>query len=194
MILFTGSGSIAEAYKEQYDCEIISARKITDEELISWILKSKIIIHNSALINSINLQELIESNFILTQRILNLVYEFNPSIRFINISSMSFLKSHDNYLETRDMSNYAFSKFITEQFCLRHPLKDITNIRFSTLFYKNEDKDGISKLIADSEKFKKITLLNEGKAKRDILPLNIAVEYLKKITQITCLEKTINVV
>jgi nucleoside-diphosphate-sugar epimerase len=194
MILFTGSGSLAAAYKKKYNCKVLSVRKLNDEELISWIEKAKVIIHNSALINSNSIQELLESNVVLTQRILNLAYKFNPTVKFVNISSMSFLKTWDTCKDAKYMNNYAFSKFTSEQLCLRHDLKDLTNVRFSTLFYKDKNKDGISKLIADAVKYNEITLLNDGLAKRDVLPLTIAVDYLNKITKIEHSNKTINLV
>lgn len=192
MILFTGRGSIATSYQQQFGCKIISARSVSNEELIEGIKSASVIVHNAALIDSTDLSELITSNFTLTQRILDLVHQHNPRIRFLNISSMSFLQTYDRYFEAKDMSNYAFSKFISEQFCLRHPLTDLASVRFSTLFYKDDRKDGISRLISDAVLSKSITLYNQGEAKRDILPLNVAVDYLRKLTVRSKVNRTIN--
>ena len=169
MILLTGSGEIAECFSENFKCTIISARKLSDNELIFWIKKADVIIHNAAIINAESLDDYLEGNFILTKRIVDLVYKTKSSIKFINISSMSILFNNDEYLNIFNMTDYAFSKFISELYCLKHPLVDLTNVRFSTIFYGNEKRDGISKLIYDCVKYNEITLFNEGSALRDII-------------------------
>ena len=59
------------------------------------------------------------------------------------------VKVNDEYLQVDEMTDYAFSKFISEKYCLNSNLNSITSVRFSTIFYANENKDGISKLIFD---------------------------------------------
>ena len=75
MILFTGSGAIAECFKNFFPCKIISARALNDDDLTSHILSVDVIIHNAALINAESFKDYIEANFILTKRILDLVYK-----------------------------------------------------------------------------------------------------------------------
>jgi nucleoside-diphosphate-sugar epimerase len=194
MILFTGSGALAEEFSKMYQCEVISARNMDDTELISWILKSKVIIHNAAIINTNDFQEFIDSNFLLTKRILDLVFKINPKIKFINISSMSILENQDDYMAPDLMTNYAFSKYIAELYCVKHPFEDIVNVRFSTIFYGDEKRDGISKLVYDSLIKNEITIYNDGEAKRDIIPIRIASMYLFKLCCSKISERKINIV
>lgn len=194
MILFTGSGAIAECFSEIFPCKIISARNLNDYDLTLWIMKADVIIHNAAIINADSFKDYIEGNFILTKRILDLVTEIKPSIKFINISSMSILSNNDEYLLANNMTDYAFSKFISEKYCLKNPLVKLTNVRFSTIFYGNEKKDGISKLIYDSVKNNEITIYNNGLALRDIIPLETVCQYLYKLSKFEIYNKTINIV
>lgn len=194
MILFTGSGAISECFSELYTCKIISARKLSDDELGFWIMNADIIIHNAALINANSFKEYIDGNFILTKRILDLVCKIKPSIKFINISSMSILSNNDEYLQVDEMTDYAFSKFISEKYCLNSNLNSITSVRFSTIFYANEKKDGISKLIFDCVNKNEITIYNDGNARRDILPLKALCHYLFCLSEQGINNKTINIV
>ena len=128
---------------------------------------------------------------------MNLVYSVNPLIRFINISSMSILKDADTYLTQKEMTDYAVSKYLAEMFCTKHPLsikhKNTTNVRFSTLFYANKTRDGLSKLASDAVDNQKITLINNGIAERDFIPLDVAAAYLFKLTTTIELPLTINI-
>lgn len=192
MILFTGGGSIAQKFSQLHECTIISARQLSDKNLVEYLSKANIIIHNAAIIKGNSFKEFIEGNFILTKRILDLATEVNPNVRFINISSMSILANEEEYLPTHLMSDYAFSKFIAEQYCLKHFHQNIVSVRFSTIFYENFEKDGFSKLIWDSFS-DKITIYNKGLAERDVIPLSIVVQYLNKLCYSDLESKTINI-
>ncbi len=194
MILFTGNGKISNRFKEYYPAKIISARSLSDRKLSEFIQKANIVIHNSALIDSNNFDKYIESNFLLTRRIVKICEEVNPGIRFINISSMSILSDSDNYLDPDSMTDYAYSKFISENYCLRSKLLNLTSVRFSTIFYSDSERDGISKLIMECVSKKSIKLLNEGADKRDIIPLRIAVDYLYKLSQTKSYQQKTNIV
>jgi nucleoside-diphosphate-sugar epimerase len=194
MILFTGSGALAKTFLKMYPCKIISARNITDKELEKWIIKAEVIVHNAALIYSDVFDDFINANFILTKRILCLIDKINPNAKFVNISSMSILSNENEYLSPDKMSNYAFSKFITEQYCYKHPLEKLINVRFSTIFYGDGKRDGISKLVEDSFWYNKITIYNEGEAKRDIIPIRIAAMYLFKICNLKIINRKMNIV
>jgi nucleoside-diphosphate-sugar epimerase len=193
MILFTGSGQLAFAFAEMYDCKIISARNLDDINLSDAIRHASVIIHNAALIDSKNVLDLIEANFILTTRIVEIVRNVNPDVKFINISSMSFLKDENNYLPTESMSDYAYSKYIAETYCKRQPLNAI-NVRFSTIFYGNEKKDGLSKLVYDCIYSGILTIYNDGTACSDFIPLPIACQYLYKIAISDFKKNVINLV
>ncbi|MDB5272138.1 MAG: hypothetical protein JWO58_505 [Chitinophagaceae bacterium] len=195
MILFTGSGFLATEYKKKYPCQIISARFLTDIELESVIEKSDVIIHNAADVNCVDFDQCIQDNFLFTKRVLDLASRVNPTIRFIFISSMSILETTDSYKDINSMSLYAFSKYLSEIFCLKHPYhNNIVSVRFSTIFYKNHQKDGLSKLIRDAFFYKKVTIYNEGISKRDFIPINIAVEYLQKIIANKKIKGRVNIV
>jgi nucleoside-diphosphate-sugar epimerase len=194
MILLTGQGAIAQAFSNKYPCKVASIRHMSDDELKDEIINSSVIIHNSALVGSYNLDELITSNFLLTKKIIDTIYITNPSCRFINLSSMSFLDTEDDTLLLNYMSNYGLSKYLSEHYCLNHALKNVCSVRFSTIFYQNSQRDGISKIISDAYYNRKITTFNNGIDARDILPLDIAVEYLFKICQYTESKKVFNVV
>lgn len=193
MILFTGGGSLAIAFKKKYDCEIISARKLTDEQLKNTLKNAKIIFHNAALVNSTDLNSLIASNFVLTKRIIDLAAEVNPSVNFINISSMSFLGLNGDIDAMHSMSPYAISKYMAEVYCLNHKIRT-TSIRFSTIFYGNPIKDGLSKLAYEAVIKGSVDIFNNGDAKRDFIPIEIVVEYLNKLTTILHLPAVINIV
>lgn len=194
MILFTGGGAIANHFSQNYPCQIISARKLSDEELTKWILQADVIIHNAAVINASSISEYIVGNFLLTKRIIDLVVNIKPSIKFINISSMSILANSHEYAAIDQMSDYAYSKFIAEQYCIRKNLPRLTNIRFSTIFYGDEKRDGISKLIYDCITKNEVTIYNDGSAYRDIIPINILCEYLYKLTILANFDNKINIV
>ena len=197
MILFTATGALSAAFAQQYPCQIISARKLNDAELTEKLEAATVVIHNAALLQANVLSEYMNANYELTKRILDLTYKTNPKVRFINVSSMSFLETADAYLPTEKMTDYAFSKYKAEQYCLMHPLskkhKNIVNVRFSTLFYQDKTRDGLSKLGFDAVHEKQISLINNGNAKRDFMPLNIAADYLKKLTITNVLPLKINV-
>lgn len=194
MILFTGGGAIAEKYSQAFSCNIISARNLDDDELTSWILKSTVIIHNAAIIQADSIDEYIEGNFILTKRILDLVYKVNPKVKFINISSMSMLANTNDYLSPELMSEYAYSKYISEQYCIEHPYKDLTNVRLSTIFYEDYSRDGISKMIHDCFTKNEIVIYNNGNAQRDIIPIRIVCEYLNKLSNSVTMNRKMNIV
>lgn len=193
MILFTASGALASAFSEQYSCKIISARLMRDQELSENIKIASVIIHNAALIVSDDLSKLVDDNFGLTKKLVDLSIRINPSVRFINISSMSFLKDEINYMDSSLMSSYAFSKYLAELYCLKQS-HAICNVRFSTLFYANQKRDGLSNLAYDAVVKKQITIYNDGKAKRDFIPIDIATQYLHKLTGIDILPKIVNIV
>lgn len=194
MILFTGSGAIADSFSRLFTCKIVSARSMSDEELQIEIKNATVIIHNAAAINATSLSSFVDANFILTKRIVDIAFLVNPDVRFIYISSMSILLNDTVYKEPEDMTNYAFSKYIAELYCLKHELKNICCVRFSTIFYKDPAKDGLSKLAYEAIKTGKLTIYNDGKAIRDFIPLGIAVQYLYKLaTESFLSDKKVNI-
>ena len=193
MILFTGGGSIANACKTQFDCTIISARNLSDSELKSYIESATLVIHNAGLIQSNNLNELLASNLVFTKRVLDLVHITNPSIKVINVSSMSMLNTCDTYLPSNEMSNYALSKYFAELYCLNHSHENLTNVKFSTIFYNDNKKDGISKLAYDAIKNNRIRIYNDATSHRDIVPIEYIASILGELKDVTELPRCINI-
>ena len=107
---------------------------------------------------------------------------------------MSFLSDDSSYLPVDKMTDYAYTKYISENYCLRSGLKNLTNVRFSTIYYDDEKRDGISKLIKDIRVNNEVTLYNKGIAKRDIMPIRILIMYLYKLCNVTTLSKKYNIV
>ncbi len=143
-----------------------------------------VFIHCGALLHG-SFDDLFNSNVLLTKSILDYLNKRNPDVHFIYLSSMSLLQKKKNissydYNNFNNMSPYALSKYISEILCLICKIP-VTVVRFSTLFYKDQSRDGLSKLIYDAVKKRKITIFNNGEAKRDFLPLDIAAQYIVKL-------------
>jgi len=181
MIVFTGSGALATSFAAKYACRQVSARQMADEELLTIFHSASAIVHNAALIQSADLHTLISANTLLTKRLLDLAYEVNPHARFVYISSMSMLHSAARYLPVNQMTAYSLSKYFAEQYVLHHQHPDKTTVKFSTLFYRDALRDGLSKLAVDAVQLERVELINKGTASRDFIPLETAVEYLHKI-------------
>jgi len=183
VILFTARGSIYSAFSNKYDCKLVSARLTPATDLQAAIEEADVVIHNAANLQCSDLSQAVEDNFQLTRHLLDLAHRVKPGIRFINISSMSMLATADRYLSVEEMSTYAYSKYLSETYCLRHPMKEVISVRFATIFYKHPQKDGLSKLIFDGVRLRKINLINNGKACRDFVPVEIVADYLKKLAE-----------
>jgi len=183
MILFTGHGDIAERFSQQYDCEIISMRNASLDEMEQLFPSFDVVVHNAANLHPTSIEQATEDNFVLTKCILDLLHKVNPEAKFIYLSSMSLLKTYGEYLNPLEMTPYAFSKYLGEIYTLHHTHLNAVAVRFSTIFYGNPVKDGLSKLVYEASTKKKVSTINNGEAKRDFLPLDILVQYLHKIIQ-----------
>jgi len=192
-------GSELIEHLNDFDINTVSLRygKI-DTRQKSKMSTCDVFIHCGALLNG-SFNDLFGSNVLLTKNLLDYFSLRNPNVHFIYFSSMSVLQKKQNvlpndYLDFADMSDYALSKYITETICAHYKMR-ITIVRFSTLFYKNPTKDGLSKLVYDGVKNRKITIYNKGIAKRDFLPLDIAAQYVVKlIGKEKFFGKTLNIV
>ncbi len=193
MILLTGHGGIAESFSQKYSCEIISIRNVSLGDLEKLLPSFDIIIHNAANLYPASIEQAVEDNFVLTKRILDTLYKVHPEAKFIYLGSMSFLKTYNEYLNRLEMTPYAFSKYLGEIYTIHHTHSNAVSVRFPTIFYGDPAKDGLSKLIYEATIKKKVSIINNGEAKRDFLPLGILVQYLYKISQDTENKKTYTV-
>ena len=178
-----GFGSEFIKYLDNFDTISLRYGEINEQQK-SKLSDCDVLIHCGALLNG-SFNDLFNSNTLLTKNILDHLILENPNVHFIYFSTMSLLQKKQNilpdgYLDFRDMTDYALSKYVSEILCSRYRIP-ITIVRFSTLFYKNPTRDGLSKLVFDAVKNNKITIYNNGVAKRDFLPLDVAARYIVKL-------------
>lgn len=194
MIVLTAGGSIGKTFANQFHGEIWSIRNLTQSAIDEIVRKSDVLIHNSANLEPKSLSEATEDNFYLTKRIVDTIKRVKPNVHFVYISSMSMLSDQHRYMDTSEMSVYAFSKYMGEIYCLKESLPNCKIVRFSTIFYGDAEKDGLSKLIFDGVKNKQIEFINGGEALRDFIPLEIGIQYLYKIATQATKNKIFNIV
>ncbi len=187
MVLLTGGGSFAKAYQEQFDAEIASIRELGEAEFLKKLTEATTIIHNAATIVSDDLEFLTTRNFDFTRFVVQKLQELNPQAHLVLLSSMSILdpENSEAYGDVLTMMPYAYSKYLAETYCLKSPLAHVSCVRFSTLFFQDPSKDGLSKLVTDAVTSAKITVYNGGEARRNFLPLRVAVQYVAKIAEQT---------
>ncbi len=183
MIMLTGGGSFAAAYQNQSEAEIASIRQLSEPEFLKKLSQATTIIHNAATIDGTDLEFLTVRNFDFTRFVVQKTQELNPQAHLILLSSMSVLDPENSevYGDVLAMTPYAYSKYLAETYCLKSSFKHVSCVRFSTLFFQDPKKDGLSKLIADAVTSGKITVYNGGEARRNFLPLRVAVQYVAKI-------------
>lgn len=191
MILLTGKGSFADEYTKQFKTEIASIRDLGEPGFLEKISKADVIIHNAATVESSELELSVERNFDFTRFIIKHLEKTNPTAHLILLSSMSILDPNDSYSygSVLDMTPYAYSKYLAETFSLKCNLEHVSCVRFSTLFFQDPAKDGLSKLVTDAKHDGAITIYNNGEALRNFLPLDVAVQYIEKIARRTKPEK-----
>lgn len=183
MIFFTAGGALYETFAARYPCTRLSLR-VDGPEAVAGILNTgDVLIHNAANLNPASLDTGIRDNFILTRGLVQAVIAAKTDVRFIYISSMSMLGPGAVYKDPLDMNAYSLSKYLGEIYCLKSPLRTFS-VRFSTLFYKDASRDGLSKLIRGAKATGALSLLNGGKDTRDFLPLETAVDYLYRIAML----------
>lgn len=169
---------------DEYDTISLRHGHIAAPEL-SKLSACDVFIHCGALLDG-SFSALFDANVLLTKSILDHLSVFNPHAHVIYFSSMSLLQDRykikpDSYLDFKEMSDYALSKYIAETLCSRYNALPLTIVRFSTLFFKDPKRDGLSKLIRDAVRTNTITLYNDGSATRDFLPVNVAALYVKTL-------------
>lgn len=178
-----GFGSELIKHFDSFEVIFLRAGGINDEQK-EKLSKCDVFIHCGALLKG-NFSELFNANCVLVNEILDYFKVANSSAQLIFFSTMSLLRNkksvsaHD-YLDLKEMTDYALSKYLMEAVCSRYKMP-ITIVRFSTLFYRNPIRDGLSKMIFDAVNKKRLTLYNGGEAARDFMPLDIAAQYVKSL-------------
>lgn len=181
MILFTGHGDVALSFISQFGGEAISLRNSDDKTLLDWLTRAEVVIHNASNLSPVNLIEAFEHNVIPTKRLIDLLVKSNFQGRLVFLSSMSLLSNSETYKLSSTLSDYSLSKFICEQYILHSGLNNFGIVRFSTIYYGQPKKDGLSFMVDSALRHHEVCLLNNGIARRDFIPLEIAVKYLKLV-------------
>jgi nucleoside-diphosphate-sugar epimerase len=193
MTILTAGGSFADAYLKKFEAETASIREMSKTKFLEKINGAETIINNAATIASTDLETYLNRNFDFTRYLIKSLQDNNADAHFVHLSSMSILNPKDDgiYDSVLNMTPYAYSKYLAESYCMKAELQHISFVRFSTLFYGDPKKDGLSKLINDAVTDRKVTIYNGGEAKRNFLPLEVAVRYVNKIASTKAIGKTI---
>lgn len=193
--LFTGSnGALGKKYLELFPDTVPISIRYADTEsfgkLTNEIKTADVLIHAGANTNPSNIDDALKDNAILPFDILDMAGKINPNTHIILISSSTILDEKAEAKKIREMSFYAASKFIMEEIAAKVAQNPITIVRFSTIFYSDYNRDGLSRLVHTAWKNKSIVATD---CKRDFIPLNVACRWLNDLCgNKTWYNKTIN--
>lgn len=186
-ILTTATGALAESLRKHGDVTLSSLRYSLDDEFFDLVSAHDVVVHNSARISCGSLDHAME-NIALTFRAFKITKAAKR--KFVYLSSMSCLQTKNSFKPVEQMSPYAVSKYLGEK--LAHPKDpDFFVVRFSTLFYKDPQRDGLSKIINDAVFNKKITI--DPQVERDFIPLDAATKILHELIQTNNLPHVLNI-
>lgn len=182
-VLLTGaSGALGRKYLELFpETTPISIRynnRSSFFDLQERLKSADVLIHASANLNPKSIDDAIRDNAILPFDILEAASEVNPNVHIILISSMSLLGENGEPRRLRDMTPYAASKFIMEEMSQKVSRNPITIVRFSTIFYADHSRDGLSKIVYTAYKARSIVASD---CRRDFIPLWAACTWLEKL-------------
>lgn len=145
------------------------------------IKTADVLIHAGALLSSQcpgYERDLTYANALLPSDLLMRVGAIRPKLRTFLISSMSLLGPDGRYKDPEEMTPYAFSKYTMEKCAQAYRYLDITLVRFSTLFYRDPARDGLSRVIHDAKTKGRIRIAD---CERDWLPVDKAAEGLLQL-------------
>ncbi len=183
VILTGANGALGSVFKKMYNKEIVSL-SIRHEDVKAYsklrrlAKKSDVLIHMGAYLHTNFLMEAISANTLLPRDIVQLVRQVNKRLHIILISSMSVLGKNGKLKKIGDVSAYTSSKGLMEEWCREIENVNVTIVRFSTLFYQDYLRDGLSSIIHDAQRFEEVTVYNHT---RDFMLLPTACSYLSKI-------------
>lgn len=194
-ILFTGSnGLLGKKYISMFPDTIpVSVRYSDPESLIKLSNELKtadVLIHAGANLNPKSWEESIQDNALLPQSIVSMAGQVNPGVHIILISSSMVLGEDCKPKLIRDMTHYAASKYIMEEISCGEAKNPITIVRFSSLFYAENNRDGLSKMVWTAAKNGNVVAAD---CKRDFIPMWAACEWINKLcNNMVWYNKTIN--
>lgn len=137
-----------------------------------------VVIHFGALVDSDDMHKLLEANVCLVQDLLDIVDHAPGQVKVILVSSMSLLDKNTHIKYPSEMSPYTFSKFLMEQVAAKHVNNPPLIVRFSTLFYKDPSRDGLSKMIHTAKTKGRVSVSD---CRRDFITLESACNLLLQI-------------
>ncbi len=193
MILFTGAGAVYEEFLRQEPAAHVSLRRTSDAALIPRLTEARVIVHNAARIDCEDTSQAVRDNFLPTLRLVSLCRRYCPQVRLFYLGSMSYLGEGGRVLPLRDQSPYAYAKYLGERLCLAGGLAKVQVVRFSTLFYEDPVRDGLSFLIREAVTRKAVRTFNGGRACRDFIPLDTAVGCLRHLMMSPPGDRVINI-
>ena len=170
-IVLTGaSGAIGKELIRQCP-HLITPIKVraNDVSELSVLEDGDTLIHAAALVHSEDFEALFSANVELPMRILENVSKSGKNIKVLLVGSMSILGSSGSIQSPADMSKYAYSKYMMEALSGRYENTQV--VRFSTIFYRDPTKDGLSKVIHTAKHAGKVRV---SMCERDFIPLSKA--------------------
>lgn len=177
-ITLTARGALAAEFQKQTSATVHSIRGLSNEELKKLVEDCDVIIHNAAELHCKDLVQALQSNFILTKRLVDICKTSGRQPLLVLLSSMSMLKDQYSFKPLDEMDNYALSKYLAEHYLLKSGYERKLSVRFSTLFYGIAERDGLSGLVQKAHDHRQVKLINHGVAKRDFIPIALAVKAL----------------
>jgi len=186
VVLTGANGSFGREYRSFFPHTVSISVRYKDMasywSLANELSDGDVLIHASSNLKPHSLPEAIADNALLPLDIIDIVNLLKKKIHLIFISSMSILSETTKPKRMRDMNDYALSKYLMEEMLHRFNGLPITIVRFSTLFFRDDSKDGLSAMINNAANKGSIVAAD---CRRDFLPIDLAVKCVNKM----CLNK-----
>jgi nucleoside-diphosphate-sugar epimerase len=181
--LLTGSnGSLGKKYRQMFPEAVPVSIRYGDSKMMvnlsDQIRTADTLIHASACLSPQDIESAIRDNTMLPLEILDMAGKINPMTHIILISTMSLLDESGQPRKMKDMTFYAASKYIMEELVPKIAKNPVTIVRFSSLFYEDPERDGLSKIIFTACRDNRIVASD---CRRDFLPLWAACTWLNKL-------------
>jgi len=182
-VLFTGAnGALGKKYTQSNPDTIPVYVRYNDgpglQDLANQIKEADVLIHAGANLRPKTADDAIRDNAILPLDIIDMAGKINKDLHIILISTMSLLSENCEPKRLKDMTYYAASKYIMEEMCQKLTSNPLTIVRFSSIFYEDPNKDGLSRIIYNAKFNKSIVAAD---CRRDFVPLWVLCRWLNKL-------------
>jgi nucleoside-diphosphate-sugar epimerase len=186
-IVLTGAGgSIGQEFVRQFPETVTVPVRYRNRSnyhnLAKELVDADVLVCAGALLSSKDEHEFIKANALLPSDILEIVAQVRGyDLPVLLISSMSILDSCGYYLPSSEMSSYTWSKYLMEKMAARYDnVVNYTAVRFSTIFYRDPGRDGLSKLVYTAKTEGSVVVVP---CDRDFIPIDIGCKLLVEIVQ-----------